>query len=258
MEGPTAREVLLPRMIDDDQVSHPYMYARIEELDRDTGRFRQSMLNHFDADFDYGPWKATVENQYTAARVYEISQHNSMGRLFGGAYLTTSPFEARLQRQLQVARSAVQDLPFLEVPWIPQLSANELADLAADNDVVETIRRQIRLATRRASNPSEEAVRLEDLIEDLVSGVDLLDRSIRRSKSLTAVVGAAEIGAVLIGALSLPGIGIAGVAAAAPYLYMRRELRSQPSFMFWQARRRLARRDRRAKLSTRSRKLRQR
>lgn len=252
MEGPTAKEVLLPRMADDDQASHPYMFSRIEERDHRTGQFKQSMLKEYDPGFDYGPWIATVENQYTAARIHEVHQNNAIARLFGGSYMTKSPFEARLQRRIGASGSPVQELPFLEVPWVPQLSADDLADFAMDNDVVESIRRQIRLATRRTTDPIDRAVRLGDLIDELASGVELLDRSIRRSRSLGVMTGAAEIGAVLIGAVSLPGVGIAAVLTAVPYLHMRRGHRSQPSFMFWQAQQRQSRRGRSAGRTLRS------
>jgi hypothetical protein len=240
INGPSAKEVIFASMVDDDQIDHPYMYGRIQSYDDETGGFEQRMLNDYDPGHNYGPWIETVKNQFTASRIHQINIETSVAGLFGGTYLTPSPFEGRLMR-LKASRFAPPSaLPFLDVPWLPGAPVAELARMAKQEAIVDELRRAVSKATRRieAVDLAAQAVELDDLIEDLTHGTERLNWRIRRDGFVLGGATVCELGLLALGsAASLPAVGLTLAITSAPYLVARREDRRHPSYAFWRARR---------------------
>lgn len=240
IEGPTAREVVFVHARDDDAEGF-YTHSRMDEFS-DDGTFKMGLLRRFDAGFDYEPWLRTVRSQFTARLTQELNTDISIARLFGGEYVTRSPFRARFAHQRSVANSAPAIAASIHVPWLPAADANTLARIAAQDEAVQDLRRRVARAIKSVTDTSVAQAALSDLTKEIAEdAVGPLARRLQRVGTWKiAVPGACAMGTIVLGATTGPlgavvgaALGLGGWASSAFADY--KEPRTEAAYVFWAA-----------------------
>lgn len=244
IEGPTAKEVLFVGARDDERPTGFYTYQRIENLDA-AGNFSGRLFQPYDREFDYSSWIATVQRQFAARMTQELNTDIAVAQLFGADYVSRSPFRARFAYRRTGKLHTAAIAASIDVPWLPHVDAAELAKLARNEEAVLHLRGVVGRAVRAARGPAEAQSALADAVEELTS--DAMQRltlrlaSERRWKELTG--GACAFGSLALAAISGPlgvAAGALSVAGWAASTYAdHRSNRSDASFLFWQAQRRM-------------------
>lgn len=253
VEGPTAREVLFVNARDDlVRAPHMWMYGHIQppRVSDSAGDgaevpFETRMLQPYDATFDYRPWIDQVTRAATGTYLQRTAKRLSTASLLGAEYVAASPFDARVMRaransaQFGTSTAAV----WAGVPVFENLNSKDLASILNNEEAVEDLRAQMRLAMRGALDLQNQADALSHVSAEIEHASHALERRVRRDRifaaALPAVFGAAG---VVVGAAG----GIAGIAAGtlgvmaglAPYLGTRANDRSEAPFLYVMARKR--------------------
>lgn len=136
IEGPTAREAAFVHVVDD--YPHDdwfYLHSRIDSVasqaDAESVSWQSKLLHHYDPNFDYGPWLATVRRQAVARLTQALDTDLAVSAGFGADLVTASPFRARAlhRRRPTKPRSGDYDVSgavWANVPWLPDASAQLL------------------------------------------------------------------------------------------------------------------------------------
>lgn len=249
LEGPTAREALLVRVVDDLATAPPkiWFYGRIDpdSLDAESGHFGSRMLRPYDPQYDYSPWVNQVRNSATSAFVQRTNERIIAADMFGSEYVSASLFEARLLRNrgrdsgLRPAQAAV----WADVPHLPSLTSPDLVKILKNESAVEDLRRQVRASLATARTDSDNVDALTGLAYELEAASHKL---MRTARSDLAWQGALPVGfgtaSMVIGGVAGGLAGVAGVAAGAasvlaPLIGNRLNARRDAAYVFVRARR---------------------
>jgi hypothetical protein len=100
LEGPTAREALFVRAID-DLPKHAEKFWLYSHIDRDSlsendRRFTTRMLLPYDPGYDYGPWIKQVSDSAISFYVQRTVERLITADVYGSEYVSASMFEARI------------------------------------------------------------------------------------------------------------------------------------------------------------------
>lgn len=252
VEGPTAREVLFVRAVDDVQVNpHIWFYGRIQtdSVDQEDRTFNTRLLGEYESQHDYDPWIEQVKRQAIVKYIQRTTERLAVSELVGAEYVATSPFEARLLRHRapsSVAGAASASV-WADVPALSDLRSKDLARILKNDEAVEDLRSRVRLAIGSASDFSEQVQAVQELTAEIEHATQKLERKMRTERAYSAVVPALTGGAgILIGATTgLPGVaaGLLGtLGAVAPYVGAWKENRREAPYVFLSARRNKLRR----------------
>lgn len=249
LEGPTAREALFVRAIDDlsQHADKFWLYSHIDpgSLDEETRRFATRMLLPYDPTRDYGPWMQQVSDSAVSSYVQRTNERVVTADVFGAEYVAASMFEARLLRRRRGGEDhgVPQAAMWAEVPLLPNLMATDLVKLLQNEQAVEDLRRSVRASLVTARTPGDRTDRLTDLAHDLEASSHRLGRAVETDRTWQGVapsgLGFASlvIGA-LNGGLGPIAAGTAGLLAGlAPYLGTRITTRREAAYLFVMARR---------------------
>jgi hypothetical protein len=249
LEGPTAREALFVRVIDDlsQHADIFWLYSHIDpgSLDEETRRFTTRMLLPYDSARDYGPWKQQVSDSAISSYVQRTNERVVTADVFGAEYVAASMFEARLLRRRRGGdhHGVPQAAMWADVPQLPNLTAPDLVKLLQNEQAVEDLRRSVRASLVTARTPGERVDRLTDLAHDLEASSHRLGRAAETDRMWQAAApGGLGLASLVIGALNggLAPIaaGTAGLLAGlAPYLGTRITARREAAYLFVMARR---------------------
>jgi hypothetical protein len=231
-EGPTARQVIFFEARDDDEErTRFYLYAEIvkaEERRLSDGSVHtlSRLLGPYRAEFDYGPWINQSKRRAAVEILGEINTHLAIAELFGGHLLATSPFRGRLlTRKGGTVPSPAQMLMWADVPAVIDGDVGKLARIAADNELVESLRSSVRRAFRNASasDPEMAGQKAREYIDDISRQATLLQRQLTSDKWTRNLITTVTVAGLAVAATQ--GL-IAGIAAAAagvpPLLDLRR------------------------------------
>lgn len=248
LEGPTAREALLVRAVDDLDTQHQqfWLHGHIDpESFTEDNRFETRLLRPYDPTYDYGPWIKQVQDSAVSYYVQRTNQRLVAADFFGAEYVSASLFEARLiarGRRGQEATEA-QAAVWADVPLLPHLSGPDLLRLVRYEDAVDDLRRQVRASLSAARTVGDQTEALTDLAHELEASSHRLEKTVRSDKlwqlALPGGLGAANL---LIGSLSGGLLPVAGgvvslLAGVAPFLGARLNARREAAFLFVSARR---------------------
>jgi len=246
VEGPTAREALLLAARDDVNPGGDifYLHAHIDpdSLDDETGRFETTLLTPYRPDYDYGPWVAQSRRQAVAALVQAVNRSVAVAETFGGHAVTRAPFRARLLRLKDMEPDPASALVWAEVPWLPSASADDLAQVASEDDGVEALRARTRRTFDRARYGDLSAA-AGDLVGELDEAARELEHDIRTARHWSLLRPAPFLAlSVGLGATTGP-IGAIGALAGAvgsviPAIGQLREQRRRPAYALVMAKRR--------------------
>jgi len=249
MEGPTAREAIFVRAIDDlaHEAANFWLHGRIvpNSVDDETRTFKTGMLLPYDPDYDYGPWITQVKDSAVSALVQRTNERVVAADMFGSEYVSASLFEARLLRHrghgkgIRPAQAAL----LADIPELTQLNSPDLTKLLKNEHAVEDLRHQVRasLATARTDRQNIEAI--TDLAHQLEAASHKLQRAARTDLAWQAVIPGGVLSAsMVIGGIAggLPGLGAGGLGALAtlaPFLGTRLKDRRDAAYLFVAARR---------------------
>jgi len=241
IEGPTAREVVFVSARDDNEQGF-YTHAKGDGV-RDDGSFEMALLQPYDPSFDYSPWISTVRKQYVARLTQSLNTDLVVAGLFGGEYVTRTPFRARLASRTGTSTSSGPSaLLGVDVPWLPEADVSTLAKLAAEDEAVADLRRLVAKAIRRSRSREHAVEELQSLIDEIAEeAAGPLSRRIQRDMIWRkAVPGVCAAGTVMLGATAGPLGALAGAALGAgmwagPALADHQQARANAPFVFWLA-----------------------
>ena len=176
IEGPTAREALLIRAIDDlsREPANLAFYARIIPalLNDEEGSFQSALLMPFDPAHDYRPWIKQSEDSAVSTFVQRTNERIVTADVFGAEYVSASMFEARLlrnrshERRMGAAQSAI---------WaaIPELttSSPDLSRVLKNESAIVDFRRQVGAALTTARTDGDNVDAITELTHQLEAGV---------------------------------------------------------------------------------------
>jgi hypothetical protein len=250
LEGPTAREALFVRAMD-DWSTHASKFWLYGHLDRDSvnaedGTFQTRLLQPYDPTFDYRPWIKQVTDSAVGYYVQRTNERVVAADVYASEYVAASMFEARLlsRRGAIDAMSPAQAAMWAGIPQLPALTAPDLVKVLQNEAAVHDLRRQVRASLVTARTPGDKVDSLTSLSHDLEAASHRLERA---AGSDRAWQGAAPTGlgtaSLAIGAFAggLPAVaaGVVGLlAGVAPYLAARVNSRRDAAYLFVTARRR--------------------
>ncbi|MGU3652859.1 hypothetical protein [Mycolicibacterium sp. A43C] len=250
LEGPTAREALFVRALDDlsQHADKFWLHSRIDpdSLDEETRRFTTRMLLPYESKRDYGPWIRQVSDSAVSWYVQRTNERVVTADVFGADYVSASMFEARLLRRRRGGddHGAPQAAMWADVPLLPDLKAPDLVKLLRNEDAVEDLRRSVRASLATARTPGDRTDGLTDLAHDLEASSHRLGRAAATDRIWQGVApGGFGFASLVIGAhnggLGPIAAGTAGLLAGlAPYLGARMTTRREAAYLFVTARRR--------------------
>jgi hypothetical protein len=254
LEGPTAREAAFVHVIDDyPHDNWFYLHSPIEpvadgQADDQPLLVHSRLLNHYDPDFDYGPWLATVRRQAIAQLTKLLDIDLGVSAAFGADLLTSSPFRARALRRLRgtLPHSSGYDISgaaWAEVPWLPDAPADLLLKIANSEQRVEELRRATATALRtvESGDIAGGACAITNAAADLRAAASRLSYDLRRQRSLDLALPAGiATGSVLVAGTITPPIVLSAILAAAvpaiPAARARLASRKTAAYAFWMAR----------------------
>lgn len=249
LEGPTAREALFVRALDDlnPEPTDFWLRGRIDRdsLQEDTGRFGMKMLSAYDPNDNYGPWIQQVENSAVSKFIQRTNERVIAADVFGSEYVSASLFEARLLRrrsrseQLGPSQAAL----WADIPELPALSGRDLVKVLKHEGAVEDLRRQVRAALVTARTDADNVDAITELTYELEAASHKLRRTAQTDSAWQGAIpsglGTASlfIGGITGGLTGL-GVGALGVLSAlAPQLGTRLSTRRDAAYLFVAARR---------------------
>lgn len=249
IEGPTAREALFVRAIDDlaHEAANFWLHGRIDpnSVDDETNTFRTGMLLPYDPEYDYDPWITQVEDSAVSALVQRTNERVVAADMFGSEYVSASLFEARLLRlrghgkRLRPAQAAL----WADVPELTQLNSPDLAKLLKNEHAVEDLRHQVRASLAIARTERENIDAITDLAHQLEAASHRMQHAAITDLAWQAVIpGGLASASVVIGGIAggLAGLGAGGLGALAtlaPFLGTRLKDRRDAAYLFVTARR---------------------
>jgi hypothetical protein len=245
VEGPTAREALIISARDDLPLGGDrlYFHAHIgpESLDEESHTLHTRLLGDYRPGFDYGPWIAQSRQQVVADLIQATNRSISVAETFGGHAVTRAPFRARLLQQKNVEQDPTSALVWAEVPWLPEASPHQLAQIAAEDDAVEALRARARRAFGRAGG-GDLATVAESLAGELEEAARQLEGEMRNTRSWAllrpAPLLALSVGlGVTIGPVGAISALAGAVAATLPAVGGIRQQRKHPAYALVMAKR---------------------
>jgi hypothetical protein len=248
LEGPTAREVLLGTMRDDlSEWPIIRMYGRIADETSESNMpdgFSGRMLERYDSSYDYGPWIEQVKNDAVSAYVQETNSGLVVADLFGGSYVTRSPFRARLLKLKDMGDDGgpAQAALWTSVPLLGTVDPMVLARVAAEDDAVDALRKKMGRAVRGCTSLRHRTVAIAELAEDLDEESRILERKLRRSKIWTSLSIGLGLGSLMVAASPLLYVVAASALLEAakdalPYVEKRFDGNLDASWVFYTTRR---------------------
>jgi hypothetical protein len=243
IEGPTAREALLIRAIDDlsREPANLAFYARIipGSLNDDEGSFQSGLLMPFDPAHDYRPWIKQSEDSAVSTFVQRTNQRIVTADVFGAEYVSASMFEARLLRNRGHERrmGAAQAAIWADIPGLTTLTSPDLSRVLKNESAIADFRRQVSAALKTARTDGDNVDAITELTHQLEAASHNLQRSSRTDALWSG--GVPGVSAAIAGyAGGLLAAGAAGVVGAiAPALGTRLSRRREASYLFVMARR---------------------
>ena len=248
VEGPTAREAIFLTIRDRDQRGTGgsfYLYGRIDPqsfIDA-APTFRTRMLGRYDPTFDYSEWIDQEKRQMAAREIQATNINLAMGEAFGGHYMASTPFEARLiGRRGRTGGEIPSALMWVDVPVLTQASPNSLARAAQEEAAVEDLRAVVRRALRGMEGSASASDRLavgRELAEEVQRAYDSLAQTIRRERRWQVLVpGSFSLAALALGVaaggstlpIAVVTAALAEAAALAPYRATQLGRRSQAAY----------------------------
>jgi hypothetical protein len=249
LEGPTAREALFVRAID-DLPKHAEKFWLYSHIDRDSlsendRRFTTRMLLPYDPGYDYGPWIKQVSDSAISFYVQRTVERLITADVYGSEYVSASMFEARIlnRRRPGGDNRAAQAAMWADVPQLPNLSAPDLVKVIQNEEAVEDLRQLVRASLVTARTPGEQADALTTLAHQLEASSRRLEKSSMSNKWWQmAAPGGLGMGGLVIGSFSgglpaLLGAALGVLAGVAPYLGARANVRREAAHLFVTARR---------------------
>jgi len=250
LEGPTAREALFVRAID-DWSKHAEKFWLHGHLDRDSVNtedrtFQTRLLQSHDPTFDYGPWIKQVSDSAVGHYVQRTNERVVTADVFGSEYVAASMFEARLlsRRKGAGALPPAQAAMWADVPQLRDLSAPDLVKVLQNEGAIEDLRQQVRASLATARTPGERVDALTSLAHKLEAASHRLERTAGSNRAwqgaVPAGLGAASlvIGAFFGGLPALAAGAAGALGGIAPYLGARLNSRREAAYLFVTARRR--------------------
>lgn len=219
IEGPTAREALIVGARDDVDLggNHLYFHSHIDPggFDETTGIVHTQLLSDYRPDFDYEPWVAQTRRQVVASLVQETNRSIAVAETFGGHAVTHAPFRARLLHRKSAAfANPASALLWADVPWLPNTSPRQLAEIASQDHAVEELRARARRAFERARG-DDLARTAESLAGELDEAARELEHEIRTTRSWALVRPAPFVAlSVVLGATAGPVGALSALAGA--------------------------------------------
>ncbi|WP_258369342.1 hypothetical protein [Georgenia satyanarayanai] len=249
LEGPTAREVLFVRAVDDlsRHADKFWFHGHIdqESVKSGDGRFATKMLQPYDSNYDYGPWIKQVSDSAVSYYVQRTNERVVAADVYGTEYVSASMFEARLLARRSGGRTvgAAQAAVWADVPQLTSLAAPDLAKVLTNEDAVEDLRRQVRASLVTARTPGEQVDALTELAHDLESSSYKLEKMVFSDRIWQgAVPGGLGAASLLVGTVSggIPAIAAGSfglLAGVAPFLGARASRKREAAYLFVTARR---------------------
>jgi hypothetical protein len=248
LEGPTAREALFVRAIDDlaTEPSKLWLHGHIDRttLDPSSGRFGTKMLQPYDPDYNYEPWIKQVRDSAVSAFVQRTNERVVAADVFGAEYVSASLFEARLLRtrtratRIRPAQAAL----WADIPELSDLSSPELTKILRNEDAIEDLRRQVRASLATARDDAASIDALTGLTHELEAASHKLQRTAKSDRAWQAAIPAGlSTASMIVGGVTggLAGLGgaLGALAGLAPYLSARMANRREAAYLFVAARR---------------------
>ena len=239
VEGPTACEALFFYPKDDLDTGDFAMLARVdpESLNDESRTFGMRLLQPYEPGNDYEPWIRQETDKYISILAQAINTEIASAAAFHATYITRRPLRARY---------AALKSEFSSPDSVPALSNADpklLVELALDEDVVATLRGEVRSTFNlvRAETVDEQVVELQARVDELTQEAQhRLDKRIRRERIFGAgVPGILTLGSVLIMGATPVGFLAAALAAGAslaPYKTTLDARRREPAYAFWRSR----------------------
>ncbi|HMJ36762.1 MAG TPA: SEC-C domain-containing protein [Baekduia sp.] len=234
ISGPTEREVVFVNALDAHDLGEMFFHARIDEAN-DDGRFTTSMLRRrYDPAYDYKPWIAQVRRQVAAHRIQQLNFDLAVAETLGGQLLATSLFDARLLGRLGRDAATPQHLIWADVPMLPTADPDTLVRIAAEDELVEALRRTVRRGMAAAAGPSGQTAAVE-IAAQLREDAAQLERTIRRDQiwklAGPAAAGVAGLGlGAVVGPLGFAAAALGMAGAVSPLIADRRARREQAAY----------------------------
>lgn len=249
IEGPTAREALFIRAMDDlaHEAPNLWLHGRIDpdSLDEETGKFSSGMLLPYDPNYDYNPWITQVTNSAISKFVQRTNERVVAADMFGSEYVSASLFEARLLRRRDHGTriSNAQAALWAEIPELTDLKSPDLAKLLKNEGAVEDLRRQVRASLATARTDGENIDAIANVAHEIEAASHKLQRTAGTDRIWQGVIpGGLSTAALVIGGFSggLAGLGAGGLGALAtlaPALSARLNKKREAAYLFVTARR---------------------
>ncbi|GAA1573327.1 SEC-C domain-containing protein [Leucobacter aridicollis] len=248
VEGPTARDALFIRAID-DVAKNPFMWfhGRIQkpEDDAEDGRFSTRFLGDYDAQYDYSAWIAQCTREAVSRYVQRTTERLGVSELIGAEYVATTPFEARLLRHRSPdANAGIGSASvWAEIPTLTDLHSRDLAKLLDNDEAVEDFRERIRLAMATSSEFLGQIQAVQSAAAGIESAAKKLERNMKTNRVYSGILPALAGGlGVVIGSTAGPlgtaGALLAGAAGLTPYFGTRKTQMREAPYLFLTAQRR--------------------
>ncbi|MFD0772896.1 hypothetical protein ACFQZ2_03055 [Streptomonospora algeriensis] len=250
LEGPTAREALFVRAIDDfaRDSANFWLYSHIRDPEEDASegalRVRAVALQPYDSNRDYTPWIKQVTDSAISSLVQRTNQRIVGADMFAADYIAATPFEARLleRRNRTSSNSPAQAAIWANIPMLPDLFSRDLAAILTQEDAVENLRRRVAAALSTARTLETSTDTLTQLAHELEAESHKLEKQmgakLRGQFQESGGLGAASM---FIGGLSggLPGVAGAALTTingVSSYLRERANSRREAAYLFVRAR----------------------
>ena len=219
LEGPTAREALFVRAIDDlnRHADQFWLHGHVDRgsLNEQDRTFATRLLQRYDPDFDYRPWIRQVSDSAIGHYIQRTAERVVAADAYGSDYVSASMFEARLLnlRGPQSGSTAARAAMWADIPVLPDLSSPDLAKLLRNEDAVEDLRRLVAASLTTARTAGEMTDALTELAQELSASSYRLEKNASADKAWQAVLpGGASTASLVIGAYTG---GLAAIAAGA-------------------------------------------
>jgi hypothetical protein len=244
VEGPTAREALFFHPRDDFDTGDFELLARVEPatIDDARGSVAMRLLQPYDPTHDYAPWIRQQTDKYISGLAQAINTEIASAAAFRATYITRRPLRARYAAIKSDVAGPGSLLPYLNVPALSSAEPRILAELAQNEDVVATLRAEVRttFSLVRSASVDEQIGELQGRVNELTrEAQDQLATRIRHERIFGAGVPAAlSLGSVLVmGAtpLGLFAAALAAGASLAPYKTTVDARRREPAYAFWRS-----------------------
>lgn len=249
IEGPTAREALFVKAIDDLADAPDMLWLHGHAVDKkhhaDPQLVGAQLLRKYDAAYDYGPWIRQVTDSAVGSLVQRTNERIATADSFGTDYVVASLFEARLlNHRGRLENQPPQAAMWADIPRLSSLDSPDLAKILKNERAVEDLRTQVRASMVTARTPSAAADAVTQLTHDLEAASRRLEKDMASQRFWQATTpGALLTAGLVIGAFGggVPAIAVGALGALAnltPYLGGRLDKRRDAAYLFVAARKR--------------------